>query len=114
MKKDDLDLSKGKNASKEKQHSKKYPLESPQRVGRRKLRDEKKRKKKRSGRAGSSVIQKLKGPEARKMTNAFELRRDYLELQETNLEEVEGKWKEETGLSKKPEEAAKDFFPTMR
>lgn len=52
LKKDDLDLSKGKNASKEKQRSKKYPLESPQRVGRRKLRDEKKKKKKRSRRAG--------------------------------------------------------------
>lgn len=46
-----------------------------QRVGRRKMRDEKK-KKREVEELDLTVIQRLKEPEAMKMTNAFELRKE--------------------------------------
>lgn len=46
-----------------------------------------------------------------KMTNAFELRKEISWSFRGQPEEMEWKCKEETGLSKKLEEAAKIFFP---
>ena len=52
---------------------------------------EKKERKKLPGQLDILVMQKIE-PEAMKVTNALELFRDNLCLQETNLKEVKWKW----------------------
>lgn len=59
-------------------------------VGRR-LEMEKKKKKEAAEELDFLVMQKIE-PEAIKMTNDLEARRDYLDLQERDLEAVEWKW----------------------